>query len=407
MNRIHAWLPAFVLAALGVFAGYRMLAMHQADRWAASDPSLALKWMPRHPQALLALAEQQLAAGRIEEARASARRLLAVEPLQGRGFRVLAAAAAVEGKPTEALALYRIAARRSPRDIATRAWLIEHFMAAGDYAAAFEHIDALLRIAPKQGNKLLPLLASAAADPGFAAELARKLQRRPPWRDELLASLRNTQDPVGMEAVMSALRREGGLSETEFDDWIAGLIRQGRWGEAYSRWAGTLAMADGVLPLVYNGQFELPVSHRGFDWRLVRVPGVSVEFVPDAGTKGLSAHVSFRNRQVPQVGLEQPMLLSPGHYRFSARARADILRSDRGLAWGVSCDRQPSLIGTSERMEGSFGWRTVVMDIVVPASGCDGQWLRLLNPAPSGSAQQVSGDLWLDDVAIQRQAGSP
>ena len=403
MTRARFWLLALVLMGLGVFAAYRIIAITQADRWAGKNPEVALQWMPRHPQALLTLAERQLAAGRIDEARATARRLLAVEPLEGRGFRVLAEAAAQQGHRAQALVLYRIAARRSPRDTPTRAWLTEHFLVTGDYPAALEQIDILLRTSPNQGATLLPLLAQLAVDPVFAADLVRVLQRRPQWRPGLLSTLQHAKDPRAADTVMFALRREGGLSEQEFDEWIAYLLRQGRWGEAYSRWAGTVDLKGGVLPLVYNGQFEQPVTGRGFDWRMPRIPGVSVEFVPDRSAKGLSAHAAFRGRPVPQVNLEQLLLLAPGAYRFSARVRADALRSDRGLEWSVACAGQAEPLATSERLEGTFGWRTVSMDMIVPVTDCPGQWLRLRNPAPSGSAQQVSGDIWFDDVAIQPQ----
>lgn len=401
MNQARAWWLAVPLLALALFAAWRIVAITRADRWAAEDPQRALRWIPQHPQALLALAERQLAQGRIDDARGTARRLLAVEPLEGRGFRILAAAAATQGNKTEALSLYRIAARRSPRDTRTRAWLAEHFLVSGDYRAAMEQIDALLRTSPRHGTTLLPLLTQLAVDPAFAAELARVLERRPQWRAGLLSTLQAAKDPRAADHVLSALRREGGLSGQEYDEWIAYLLRQGRWGEAYGRWAGTLDLKGGVLPLVYNGGFEQPVSNRGFDWRLTRIPGVSVEFVPDRSAAGLTAHAAFRGRPVAQVNLEQPLLLGPGRYRFSARVRADALRSERGLEWSLACLGQGESLATSEPLQGSFGWRSVTMDVVVPGAGCAGQWLRLRNPVPAGSIQQVSGDLWFDDVVIQ------
>lgn len=400
MTAARSWLLALFLLGLGLFAGYRIVAVTQADRWAAEDPARALEWIPRHPQALLTLAESQLEAGHIDQATATARRLLAAEPLEGRAFRVLAEAAAKRGDDTQALALYKIAARRSPRDLRTSAWLTEHYLLAGDYPAALTHIDVILRTSPRHGTTLLPLMVTMAADPAFAADLARVLQQRPQWRKSLLAMLQREKDPRAADAVMSALRSGGGLSEAEFDQWIAYLLRQERWGEAYGRWAGSVDLQGGALPLVYNGQFEQPVSSRGFDWRMTRIPGVSVEFAPDRSASGLSAHATFRSRPVPRVNLEQPLLLAPGAYRFSARMRADRLRSDRGLEWHLACAGPAGSLASSERIEGTFGWRTVTMDVEVPIIGCQGQWLRLRNPAPSGAAQRVSGDVWFDDVVI-------
>lgn len=406
MTSARSWLLGLTLVALGAFAAYRIIAITQADRWAGEDPGRALRWTPGHPQALVALAEQQLRDGRVEEASATARRLLAAEPLQGQGFRILAQAAAQQGDDVKALALYRIAARRSPRDLPTGAWLTEHYLVAEDYPSALAQIDVILRTSPTSGASLLPLMAKLAVDPAFAGALADVLQRRPQWRGGLLATLHGDKDPRAADAVMSALRQGGGLSDEEFDQWIASLLRQDRWGEAYSRWVGSIDLQGEALPLVYNGQFEQPVSGRGFDWRMSRMAGVSVEFVPDRSAKGLSAHAAFRGRPVAQVNLEQPLLLAPGAYRFSARVRADALRSDRGLEWTVTCAGPAGVLASSERVDGTFGWRTVTMDVIVPVTGCQGQWLRLVNPAPLGSAQQVWGDIWFDDVAIQPQQRS-
>lgn len=400
MTRTRTWLLSLVLLAFAGFAGWRILAISQATRWAEDDPQRALRWNPRHPQALLALAEQQLAAGDIDQARASARRLLAAEPLEGRGFRILADAEANQGHPDRALPLYTIAARRSPRDLRTRAWLTEHHLVAGNYPAALQQVDVLLRASPQYATTLMPLLANLAADPAFATELGRMLERRPPWRSSMLRTLQWAKEPRGANQVMSALRAAGGLNASEFDDWIAYLMRQGRWGEAYGRWAGTLDLRGGGLPLVYNGGFDLPVTSRGFDWYQSRVPGVTVEFVPDRSADGLTAHASFRGRQAARVSLEQPLLLGPGVYRFSARMRANGLISERGLEWTVTCIGQPQPFAVSEPLAGSFGWSTVGMDVNVPVTDCPGQWLRLRNPVPAGSIQQVSGDLWFDEVAI-------
>lgn len=394
-------LLASALVAFALFAAWRILAITEADRWARQDPQRALHWMSDHPRARLALAERKLAEGDLEAARAAARRLLAAEPLAGRGFRVLADVAARQEDREQALALYRIAARRSPRDVRTRAWLTGHYLAAGEGAMAMEQIDAMLRTAPRLGDSLYPLLTRLATEPAFAERLAHTLRARPAWRGALLSTLQAAPDPSAADNVLSALRRLDGLDEAEFDRWIDYLMRRGRWGEAYGRWAGTLPLDGAALPAVYNGDFERPVSSRGFDWHLRRIPGVSVTFVPDHSARGLVAHASFRGRPVPQVNLEQPLLLAPGTHRFSARVRADALRSERGLEWTVQCVGRREPLARSEPLQGSFGWRTIVMEVNVPVTGCAGQWLRIRNPVPAGSIQQVSGDLWFDDVVIQ------
>lgn len=386
---------------------WRIVTIWLADRWAVEDPVRALHWIDRHPTALLALAETQLDEGKLEAARITARKLLGVEPLEGRGFRVLADVARQQGRSKEALALYKISERRSPRDLKTRARLLEHYLQAGEHAAAIAQMDVVIRIAPERKAKLLPLMAQLASEPEFAAKLAQALERRPEWRSEFLSHLLSARDPRAADSTLSSLRRAGGLTDAEFDEWIARLMQQGRWSEAYVRWVGTLDLREGKLPLVYNGGFEKPVTGKGFDWRTTKVAGVSIEFVPDGIAPGNSAHASFRWRQVPKVNVEQPLLLAPGRYRFSSRVRASALQSDRGLQWAIVCEGQTVPLAASERLSGTFGWRNVPMDVTIPATGCDGQWLRMLNPAPTGFAQQVSGNLWFDDVGIKPSPHSP
>ncbi len=55
-----------------------------------------------------------------------ARRQLQAAPVDGRGYRVLAQVAVARGQMPRALQLYKIAAKRSPRDVAARAWLAQH-----------------------------------------------------------------------------------------------------------------------------------------------------------------------------------------------------------------------------------------------------------------------------------------
>ena len=132
------------------------------------------------------------------------------------------------------------------------------------------------------------------------------------------------------------------------------------------------------------------------------MPGVLLRFEPAAGARGNAAYFRFLNRRIPNAGLEQLLVLQPGRYRMQMRMRAQSLRSELGLRWQLICAGNGALAGHSEAVEGSFGWRLVDIDILVPAEGCAAQWLRLVNPVASGSAQRVAGDLWVDDILVTR-----
>lgn len=397
-----------VLAACGcAWAGWRVLGQLQAERYASTDPVRALRWRADDPHALLALAEQQLDNGRLDDAKATARRLLAREPLQGEAFRVLAEASERSGDPAGALRLYRIAAKRAPRDQAARMWLARHALQQGDHREALVQIDALLRVSPRRAGALYPALVQLAQDPAFAEALAQALARDPPWRAGLMARLRDPRrgNPRAAGLVMQALQARGALAEDDYARWLDSLMAQGRWGEAYARWAGRAVKIDGRLPPLYNGDFVLEPSNAGFDWRIRRVPGVLLQFEPVAGQPGQAAYFQFLGRRIPSAGLEQPLLLGPGRYRLDFQVRAQALRSEMGLEWQLVCAGSARVIASSDAIDGNLAWRRMAMDVVIPEAGCPGQWLRLVNPVPAGPAQRLEGQLWVANMRMQRLSG--
>jgi tetratricopeptide (TPR) repeat protein len=303
MSRLmrYAILPAVFVLLL--FAGWRVVGQMQAERHAQTEPERALRWRPNHPGALLVLAERQLAKGDTSAAQATTRRLLAHEPLQGEAFRVLAEAADRQGRRAEAFRLYRIAEHRAPRDLQTRAWLTQRYLELGEYPQALAQIDRILRMSPQRARSIHPLLVRLAQDPRFAEALARALASGPPWRPGMLEALRDPKagNPVAAGRVMQALQDQGGLSPVEYANWLDSLIAQGRWGEAYARWAGAVAKPGDRLPQAYNGDFAARPSGSGFDWRLGRVPGVLLEFESAAGSSGQAAYLRFLDRRVPNA----------------------------------------------------------------------------------------------------------
>lgn len=398
--------PLAAMILFVAFAGWRVIGQMQAERHAADAPLRALRWRPADTGALLALAESRMRQGDVDDAEAVARRLLAREPLEGRAFRVLAEAADRRGERAQAMSLYEIAARRAPRDVAARAWLTQRHLERGEYPQALAHIDRILRMAPQRGKSIHPVLVQLAEDPGFAEALAKTLLDAPPWRLALLAALQHPKEgnPVAAGRVMQAMHSLGGLSEREHAIWLDSLIAQGRWGEAYARWAQDATKPGGRLPLVYNGDFGQTPSNAGFDWRTRKVPGVLLRFEQAAGARGPAAYLRFLNRRVPNAGLEQPLMLRPGAFQLRLRVRGLSLRSELGLQWQVVCAGSAGVAGRSAPIDGTFGWQRVDIDLRVPEAGCPGQWLRLVNPVGSGAAQRVVGEMWVDDVTITRKS---
>jgi tetratricopeptide (TPR) repeat protein len=404
---------ALLLAALllAAFVGWRIVATRTSDSLATSAPRESLAWDAGNPEARLALAQQQLEHGDPDQAAATARELLRNAPLQADAFTVLARAAAARGESDRARQLFGIALRRAPRNPYARAWMIGDELQHGDYPAALHNVDVLFGFAPQQRTALIPLLAQVASrQSDFASALGQHLAQRPRWRDAMLDEMLAHAPAVAIDNVFGTLQSAaGGLSDNEAGRWFARLEQDGEWGEAYSRWVSRVGIdtRQGV-PLVFNGSFERPPTGIGFDWVMRGEPGVEIERVRIAGASGdFAAQVTFRRRRANDMGFQQTLLLAPGHYSLSFRARADNLRSDRGLAWDIVCVSGGTPIASSPRLDGSFDWKTVNTDFSVPASNCPAQRLLLANPGAGGSAKVVSGTLWFDDFKVVPVASPP
>lgn len=378
------WALFAALLALLLLAGVAIIAsQHAAER----------------PQALMEQARAQLRAGQPREAAATARQLLQREPGHGPAFGILARALEGEGGPDADLARYETAARRAPRDPRVRGWLAAHYLQAGDFPEAIEHLHTLHTVAPAQRGEIMPLLVQLSRDPTFADALAAHAANRPAWRTAVLRAATAARDmPQAADNLHGALRRQGQLTPGEVSGWIDGMLSGGRWGAAYARWFSGLADPPSQLPVPWNGDFSTAPTSTGFDWRVRRTTGVVFDRVADA-EGGQAARLTFHGRQVGNIGLEVPLLLAPGHHRLRLRARTRGLRSEQGLAWVVLCAGGPRL-GEGLRLREAAGWTTLEYDFEVPAQSCEGQWLRLVNPAPAGFAQVLRGEAQFTDIAL-------
>lgn len=406
---VWLWLA---LAAL-LFAGWRVATLGLADHYARSNPERALFWRADHPEALLARAE---ALGRVgpdgpptkadaELAAEFARRALRADPLDGRPYRVLGQLAAAEGNEARAAELYTLAARRAPRDRPAHLWLLDHHLKASRPAEAMPHLDTLLRIQPNLFTKFEPLLLALAGAPPAHAALADTLANNPPWRARFLALASSKgEDAAAMAPLFEQLRQSpGGLADTELGPWLDRLVREGRVGQAYLLWAGQLPKEKlTALGNVYNGGFEHEPAPVGFDWRFGRVPGARIERLATEGAGGrLALRVAFEDRRVPFAHVRQMLALPPGRYRLALRAKADSLRTDRGLVWQLACVAGGKPLGQTPPLLGHGPWRSLELEFEVLA-GCEGQWLTLRLPARIPAEQRIGGRAWFDDLKISR-----
>ena len=397
-------ITGLMLLALAVI-GWRVLSLGMAERFARSDPARALSWNDGHPVALVLQAERLAEAGDDAGARGLALKALQSNPLDGRGFRVLARLADKAGDVEATARFYAMAVKRSPRDLPSHAWLFEHHLRAGRVAVALLHGDQMLRVQPELAKRLFPMLAELSVDPAAAPALARRLVAVPPWREKFLLMLfRNATDGRRLLGLVAAITGgDSGLGQAELAAWLERLIADQAWDEAYAIWASQRPL--GVMPLanVYNGGFETEASGLGFDWRFEHVAGASIELLAGDGVSGRQAlSVGFDHQRVPFRHARQLMVLTPGHYLFEGHQRAEDLMTPRGLAWEVTCAGSSLPLASSAPLKGNSGWTEFAFEFDVPEQGCAAQWLELVLAARVEAEQMVEGRAWFDDLRIVR-----
>ncbi len=400
-------LLAFVAFAVLAVLAWHAVSLGMADHYAIRDPARALSWRSQHPEALIRRAEQ-LAADPAQAAAAQdhAKRALVANPLDGRPYRVLGELAEAAGDREGAVGLYRLAADRSPQDLKSRAWLLDHALATRDPVAAVDHLDALLRLNPSLMPRMLPILTGLASAPPALDPLADHLQRQPPWRTRMLVQVaQNAEDAGAIAPLFDRLRKApGGLAPPELGAWLDRLAKDGQWGAAYLTWASQLsAERQRSLGNVFNGGFEWEPGIGGFDWRLGRISGARISRLGGEGVTGrVALRVAFEDQRVRFRHVSQLMALAPGRYRLQGRARPDNLRTERGLVWTVACAGDGAALGETAPLRGNGPWRDFEAEFVVPGQGCGGQWLTLVLPARIPAEQRIGGRAWFDDMKIVR-----
>jgi tetratricopeptide (TPR) repeat protein len=392
--------------ALCVLAGWRATTLGMARFWSEKAPARSLQWRSDYADALFSQAERAIRRGD-ETDPAAVRTGLWAAPAKARAFRYLGAAAQARGDEALALKFYTAAAARDPRDVPSLAWLADRALVRGDYREAIARMDRIMRVEPQIEHKLAPAIVALAATPHGQVALAEALGARPPWRPKMLQRVLWRSSATAVFPLVEQLRtRPGGLDREELSAWIDILARDGQWGPAYLTWVQSLSPeASRHIGNVYDGSFEGEPGQLGFGWRFDDVAGAHISREQTTGAVDrLALRVKFDDERVPFHHVRQMLALPPGDFTLSGRVRLDDLRSERGLAWTLSCAGSRQVLGESERFSGRREWREFVVTFEVPASAeCAGQWLTLGLPARIPAEQRIGGIAWFDDLRIKKR----
>jgi hypothetical protein len=410
-------LGALRLLGIMVFAGalawlaWQVVVNVSPRDLATGDESAAEAFAGDRTAALLRRAASQVfeAEGAVDwaEVRTISRHVLRVQPLESHALVLLGLAAEAEGRGDEALALMSIAARRSLRNRGAHLWLFNHRLRQRDFGTALSHADVILRTRPGEFRAtLLQALMAIASVPGGRTHLVEMLETGPPWRSGFLREFsRHAPDPSDPSQLYAALQSGPHPPNTdELRPHLDALIGSGRFEQALLVWLNSLPPGEAVsLDYLYNGNFERPISNLPFDWIIGSIRGAEINIVesPVDGVKAL--RVQFARARVAFRHVRKLVMLPPGAYELTGRARADDFRNDRGLSWTLACaEGSKEVLVSTARVSGTMT-AEIAEQFTVPAQGCRAQWLQLELAARISSEQDVGGGtVWYDSLQIQR-----
>jgi hypothetical protein len=398
---------AFCLALGLVWLGGQFVRQGISDALLASRPELSVLWLGESPDALAQLARQRLASRDAGNAARLAARSLRRSPLNGAALATYGLAMERLDRPRLADAAMTLAGARGWRDLVTQIWLLRRDLLAARYPGAVDHADALLRRIPSPPPIVFAVLATAARDPRAIAPIADRLAVAPTWRPAFFTFLAEQAQPSAADISFALLTRLAAgptpPTDAEIGAYLRVLLARGRYREADQAWRRLSPLAAARSGGVHDGDFEQTPGSTPFDWSLSSGIGwtASVADSPSGGGKALN--VAYDGVS-PAQPLRQLLVLAPGAYRLSGRFYDEAGGAAPLFAWTLECVGADRPLATAPTPAGPAGvWRGFSVDLTVPPTGCDAQWLTM--GAHTADARKDTS-VWYDDLAATPIGGA-
>ncbi len=403
------WALWFALS-VALFLAWRAVAWGVAgwlvggDEVGSQRAHSALAWVPDHPTALFLAAQADLESNPTE-ARQHLELLLETVPSHAWGWLLLAELGAAEGVQDATRRQLRTAQEFAPWDGSLHYRAADLWLRLGDLPAALAAWDRAMRADVRWRATLYPRLLRLVEILGDASPLTPLAAGHPDWWPGFFRHAARPPTELALVRQLYGLQGSTGKArEEERAVFLDRLMQDGQWLEAYLTWLGSLDERQRRhLGLVYDGGFELPLSGAGFGWRTGDARGVKIERKRTYGVSGDRAlALQYRGRPVADRHLYQIVLLQPGAYHLTYRARPDSLRAQEGVRIAVRCrGGAPKTLVRGERLLGVYQWRTDVVKFTVPEDDCPAQEIGLEVVTERQRDRTLKGVLWLDDFRLR------
>jgi hypothetical protein len=285
------------------------------------------------------------------------------------------------------------ARRRRPSFAVARLMLMGYYARVGRYADAITEADVTMRLSSEAEKAILPVLVDMLPYREARPGLARILAGEPKWRPQFLEIAEDKVSPEAAAAFLAELRRLKPAERTlpEASLLVASLVRAGRYAEAYRTWLGLVppgARNEGVP--VFDGDFHGLPAPAPFNWTFAGDEKGRAE--PAAGGGGEAPHLAASYFGGSETILaEQVLVLPPGPYRLSVRAKADRKELSGQMFWRLTCLPAKNEIGRLPLPRFADRYSAYRTGFTVPAE-CAAQSLALV-AQPGDLTQPINVDL--------------
>jgi hypothetical protein len=319
---------------------------------------------------------------------AAIRSPLAFEPFLLRGM-----IAEREGRLKDATLLLEESRRRRPHFLLTRMQLMALYGRTGQYGPMLAEMNFTLRASKEVRAHLLPELAKLITDLEARRALAEMLATDPEWRGEFYdAAIKSPPLPEHALSLMDLVRDAGANDiSPERNFYLRSLISDGRYREARELWLSTYPQknrADHIL--VFNGQFQNIQNVEPFGWELYDIDVGRAAIVSEKDSPPYLEVLYYGGKNA--VLADQLLALPPGNYQLNVIASKDQDVSTEGTYWTVFCQPGGAELVKLELGNVASAATAINRRFSVPATGCEGQQLRLIaqaGDAPVASALRV------------------
>lgn len=278
-----------------------------------------------------------------------------------------------------------------------------------------EAIDPLRRLSQyhqeaSATDTLANLINLSGSDPQLLAALMAAAKTDGGWLDRVLRAMPKAKLPVGNALPLITELMETQQLTPALGQFVIGqLKREGLWMEAHAVWR---SLWNRPLDLVFNGDFEQPFVRGGFDWEVADAndhrSGARIDLI-GRSDRGQVLKVEFTGKAIRPPMLRQDMLLLPGSYKLRGSMQSTELRSEKGLAWVVTCAKDGRELGRTDALKATGReWVKWEAQIDMPAD-CSGFGARLaLQPfAPYEAKTGLRGEVLFDGLSLERNQGNP